>query len=74
MCNILGPKGFNGKYLPIDTGQEDGVFLKMYLKEEAKPQRKMGHFNVVDMEDSKDIDELLRKVQQIKKRIRFQSP
>jgi 5-(carboxyamino)imidazole ribonucleotide synthase len=73
MCNILGPKEFQGKYKPINIGPEKGVYLKMYLKDEAKPQRKMGHFNVVDMQDKRDINELVKKSNNIKNMIKFQS-
>ena len=47
MYNILGPKDFIGKYkLPsIDL---ENTFLKMYGKLESKPQRKIGHVNLVD--------------------------
>jgi 5-(carboxyamino)imidazole ribonucleotide synthase len=74
MYNILGPKGFQGRYRPIEIPSQEGVFLKMYLKDEAKPQRKMGHFNVVDMEDTKDLDSLIRRAEEIRKSIKFQSP
>ncbi|MGI0073797.1 MAG: 5-(carboxyamino)imidazole ribonucleotide synthase [Nitrosotalea sp.] len=73
MCNILGPKDFHGRYLPIDMSKKDGVFLKMYLKDEAKPQRKMGHFNVVDVLDERNIDKLIQKAKDITESIRFQS-
>ena len=71
MCNILGPKNFHGKYQPIEIQQKDGVYLKMYQKDEAKPQRKMGHFNVVDTRDSKDIESLIRKASEVKGLIKF---
>lgn len=71
MCNILGPKDFFGKYRPITLEQKDGVYLKMYHKDEAKPQRKLGHFNVVDEQDTKDVDMLLEKTRKIKDSIRF---
>jgi 5-(carboxyamino)imidazole ribonucleotide synthase len=74
MCNILGPKEFHGAFLPIDIGRQEGVFLKMYLKDEAKPLRKMGHFNVVDIHDTRDVEILVRKAQEIKKTIKFQKP
>ena len=47
MYNILGPKDFIGRYkLPsIDL---ENTFLKMYGKLESKPQRKIGHVNLVD--------------------------
>jgi len=73
MCNILGPKGLQGKYKPIDIGQNEGVYLKMYLKDEVKPQRKMGHFNVIDVRNKGDIDELINKAEYIKNKIIFQS-
>jgi 5-(carboxyamino)imidazole ribonucleotide synthase len=58
MYNILGPDGFEGKYKPVQL-EKDGVYLKMYGKDVSKPQRKLGHFNVVDMNDSKNTSELL---------------
>ncbi len=71
MCNILGPKNFHGRYQPIEIQQKEGVYLKMYQKDEAKPQRKMGHFNVVDIRDTKDIESLIRKASEVKGLIKF---
>ena len=71
MCNILGPDGFEGKYKPVQL-EKDGVYLKMYRKDVSKPQRKLGHFNVVDQSDSKDVSELLEMADEIKK-YQFQS-
>ena len=71
MCNILGPKGFQGKYKSITIDQNNGVYLKMYQKDEVKSQRKMGHFNIVDINDTKDINILLRKAEEIKSLIKF---
>jgi len=68
MCNILGPDGFEGKYKPVEL-ENDGVYLKMYGKDISKPQRKIGHFNVVDLTDSKDASELLKTVDKIKNSI-----
>ena len=68
MCNILGPDGFEGKYKPVEL-EKDGVYLKMYGKDISKPQRKIGHFNVVDLSDSKDVSELLKTVDEIKNSI-----
>ena len=65
MCNILGPDGFEGKYKPVEL-EKDGAYLKMYGKEISKPQRKLGHFNVVDIDDSKDVSELLQMANEIK--------
>jgi len=71
MCNILGPKNFHGGYQPIEIQQKEGVYLKMYQKDEAKPQRKMGHFNIVDVRDTKDIENLIRKANEVKGLIKF---
>jgi len=65
MYNILGPDGFEGKYKPVQL-EKDGVYLKMYGKDVSKPQRKLGHFNVVDMNDSKNTSELLGIVDEVK--------
>ena len=65
MCNILGPDGFEGKYKPVQLAN-DGAYLKMYGKDVSKPQRKLGHFNVVDLNDSKDASELLKMADAIK--------
>lgn len=65
MCNILGPDGFEGKYKPVQL-ENDGAYLKMYGKDVSKPQRKLGHFNVVDLNDSKDTSELLKMADEIK--------
>lgn len=71
MCNILGPKDFLGKYKPISLEQKDGVYLKMYHKDESKPQRKLGHFNVVDEKDTKNIELLIKKAHEMRNNIRF---
>jgi len=68
MCNILGPDGFEGKYKPVEL-KKDNVYLKMYGKDISKPQRKIGHFNVVDLSDSKDASELLKMADEIKNSI-----
>jgi len=68
MCNILGPDGFEGKYKPVQLAN-DGAYLKMYGKDVSKPQRKLGHFNVVDLSDSKDVSELLKTADEIKNSI-----
>ena len=68
MCNILGPDGFEGKYKPVQL-EKDGVYLKMYGKDISKPQRKIGHFNVVNLNDSKDVSELLKMADEIKNSI-----
>ncbi|MDE1840251.1 MAG: 5-(carboxyamino)imidazole ribonucleotide synthase [Thaumarchaeota archaeon] len=70
MCNILGPKDFVGRYKPI-TLEQKGVYLKMYHKNDAKPQRKLGHFNVVDEFDTNDVKSLLERAKEIKNSIQF---
>ncbi len=72
MCNILGPDGFEGKYRPIQL-EKDGVYLTMYGKDVSKPQRKLGHFNVVDLNDSKDTSELLKMTDEIKNAVSIMS-
>src|SRR5438309_1052276 len=71
MCNILGPKDFEGRYEPVILKPEEGLYLKMYQKDEAKPQRKMGHFNLVDEKDTKSIGLLIKKAEEVRKAIRF---
>ena len=68
MCNILGPDGFEGKYKPVEL-EKDGVYLKMYGKSVSKPQRKLGHFNIVDLNDSGSIDRLIEIADEIKNSI-----
>ena len=72
MYNILGPKNFQGKYKSVKIIPENGVYLKMYEKEESKPKRKLGHLNIVDLEDSKNIGTLLNKLERIKKSIKIE--
>ena len=72
MCNILGPDNFHGKYKPI-TIDPDAAFLKMYGKEISKPKRKLGHFNVVDINNSKNTEKLIERVNEIKNSISFQN-
>jgi len=75
MYNILGPSDFNGKYILDFQGYDasDDVFLKMYGKEISKPKRKLGHFNVVDIDNSKNIEKLILRVNEIKDSISFQN-
>jgi len=68
MCNILGPDGLEGKYKPVEL-EKVGVYLKMYGKSVSKPQRKLGHFNVVDLNDSGSIDRLIEIADEIKNSI-----
>ncbi len=73
MYNILGPKNFLGEYKPITIDSDDDVFLKMYGKKESKPNRKLGHLNIIDSKKSGDLDDLLNKIEIIKKSIQFVS-
>jgi len=68
MYNILGPKGYQGKYKIVNIDEEN-VFLKMYGKEESKPKRKLGHFNVVSIE-SQSIEQLLERINNLKNQIK----
>ena len=72
MWNLLGPKNFTGKYKPITISPQKGVFLKMYSKMESKPKRKLGHLNVVDLNNSENIDTLLKKLEDVKKSIKIE--
>ena len=60
MYNILGPKDFTGvyKYPSIDL---ENTFLKMYGKLESKPQRKIGHINLID-KNNLGMERLLERV------------
>ena len=64
MYNILGDSSFTGEYLPPNMS-ESGVFLKMYGKKISKPSRKLGHVNIIGM-NNESIDELLEKLQLLK--------
>jgi len=67
MYNILGPKTFQGEYNVLFKKQ-DNIHLKMYGKLESKPQRKIGHVNIVDIEN-RGMDELLKQVEDLKKNL-----
>jgi 5-(carboxyamino)imidazole ribonucleotide synthase len=67
MYNILGPGTFQGEYNVLHP-KKDNIFLKMYGKLESKPQRKIGHINIVD-KDNAGIDELLNQVEDLKKKL-----
>ena len=60
MYNILGPKDFTGIYKPPSIDLEN-TFLKMYGKMESKPQRKIGHVNLVD-KNNLGMENLLERV------------
>ena len=65
MYNILGPGTFKGEYNVL-CRQGNNIFLKMYGKLESKPQRKIGHVNIVDDKDV-GISGLLQQVEELKK-------
>ena len=65
MYNILGSKGFEGEYAPIEISEKN-IFLKMYGKKISKPKRKLGHLNIVAENES--IDDLLKKIEVIKEK------
>ncbi len=67
MYNILGPKTFQGEY-DVLFKKQDNTHLKMYGKLESKPQRKIGHVNIVDVEN-RGIEELLKQVEDLKKNL-----
>jgi 5-(carboxyamino)imidazole ribonucleotide synthase len=68
MYNILGPDGFSGKYI-VPNVEMKNMYLKMYGKSESKPQRKLGHFNLVDADDSLGIDGLLEQIEAVKSHV-----
>ncbi|HEY8110210.1 MAG TPA: 5-(carboxyamino)imidazole ribonucleotide synthase [Candidatus Nitrosotenuis sp.] len=68
MYNVLGPDNFQGKYKMPEI-KLNNIYLKMYGKEESKPQRKLGHFNLVDESNTKGIDGLLESINLVKDRI-----
>ncbi|MDE2588205.1 MAG: 5-(carboxyamino)imidazole ribonucleotide synthase, partial [Patescibacteria group bacterium] len=72
MRNVLGPKDFSGRYKPITLEDKEGVYLKMYNKDETKPQRKLGHINIIDFNDAKDVDVLIAKSKQTRDSIKFE--
>jgi len=67
MYNILGPKNFTGKYRKPSLTITNS-FLKMYGKLESKPKRKIGHVNLVDV-DNLGMENLLQKLTDLKKNI-----
>lgn len=69
MYNILGPDNFQGKYKMPEI-KFDNLYLKMYGKEESKPQRKLGHFNLVDADNTKGTEKLLELIDSIKDKFR----
>ncbi len=71
MYNILGSNEFTGEYIPLEI-TDPGVFLKMYGKKISKPQRKLGHINIIGNK-VESIDELLKKLDTLKSKIVIKS-
>lgn len=71
MYNILGPKDLKDKCKSVNLKQMEGVYLKWYQKDEIKPLRKMGHFNVIDIHDTHDIERLISKAEEIRDSMTF---
>ena len=67
MYNILGPATFQGEYNVL-CPKKNNIFLKMYGKLESKPQRKIGHINIVD-KDNSGMNKLLTQVEDLKKNL-----
>ena len=67
MYNILGPHTFKGEYNVLHR-EDENIFLKMYGKLESKPQRKIGHINIVDKKNV-GIEGLLLQVEDLKKNL-----
>ena len=67
MYNILGPRTFQGEYELLYKKSEN-IYLKTYRKLESKPQRKIGHVNIVDKENL-GMNELLSQVEDLKKNL-----
>jgi 5-(carboxyamino)imidazole ribonucleotide synthase len=70
MYNILGPDEFTGKYKIPDI-KIPNLYLKMYGKSESKPQRKMGHFNLVDEDNTLGVSGLLEQIESIKDQVKL---
>lgn len=70
MYNILGTDEFSGKYKISDHNIKN-LYLKMYGKAESKPQRKLGHFNLVDESGVLGVEGLLKSLDSIKNQIKL---
>ena len=71
MHNILGGLDFEGEYKKIEISKNN-VFLKMYEKKISKPLRKLGHLNIVGV-DNQTIDQLFDELSQIKDLVEVKS-
>ena len=70
MYNILGSRDFSGKYRISETKIKN-MYIKMYGKSESKPQRKLGHINLVDENDMLGVEGLLESLASIKNQIKL---
>ncbi|MGI0003859.1 MAG: 5-(carboxyamino)imidazole ribonucleotide synthase [Candidatus Nitrosotenuis sp.] len=70
MYNILGSDDFAGKY-KIPNVRMQNLYLKMYGKSESEPQRKLGHVNLVDADNTLGIGGLLENLESIKSQIKI---
>ncbi len=70
MINLLGDKGFSGKY-KLDNLNEihaiEGVYIHLYDKKESKPMRKMGHITLM----ADDVNALKEKAKKMMDLIKF---
>ena len=71
MYNILGNLDFEGEYKKIEL-TEKNIFLKMYEKKISKPLRKLGHLNIVGI-NNQSIDELLNELSNIRHKVEIKS-
>ena len=71
MYNILGNLDFQGEYKKIEISEKN-IFLKMYEKKISKPLRKLGHLNIIGM-NNQTIDQLLNELSQIKDSVEVKS-
>ena len=65
MVNILGDAWINGELPVAELLQDVNVKLHLYGKQDAKPGRKMGHFNVL----ADDVADAITHAQQVYKKL-----
>ena len=66
MKNILGRRKGKASEAGIEeVEKQEGVFVHMYGKLKTRPQRKMGHINVV----GDNLEELLKLAQKVREQI-----
>jgi 5-(carboxyamino)imidazole ribonucleotide synthase len=67
----LGGLDFEGEYEKIEVSKNN-IFLKMYEKKISKPLRKLGHLNIIGM-NNQTIDQLLDELSKIKDSVEVKS-